>query len=259
MLRPRIIPCLLIHDGALVKTRQFSDPKYIGDPINAVRTFNEKEVDEIIILDIDATSNGVAPDYDLIKSLASECRMPMCYGGGVTDADQIEKIVCLGVEKVAVSAEAVKTPNLITDAARRVGSQSVVAVLDTKKTGMFGKVEVVTHNGTQRTGLDPFAFAVQLESLGAGEVVINNVDADGMMMGYDLELIAKIQDAINVPLTALGGAGSLMDIEDLVKKFGLIGCGAGSIFVFKGKHRAVLINYPDQHKKDALFHHLDME
>lgn len=253
MLRPRIIPCLLIQDGSLVKTRQFSSPKYIGDPINAVRIFNEKKVDEIVVFDINASTRGSVPDYDLIKRIADECRMPMCYGGGVFTLDQIERIVCLGVEKVSISSQAVKTPDLISRAAQRLGSQSVAVTIDVKKNETTGNFEVVLNNGNTSTGMDPSVFALKMKEHGAGEVIINDVDADGMMNGYNEQLIANIDNSIDIPFTVLGGAGSLADMESLVRRFGSIGCGAGSIFVFKGKHKAVLINYPDESQKDLLF------
>ncbi len=253
MLRPRIIPCLLVKNGGLVKTVQFSNPKYVGDPINAVRIFNEKEVDELIVIDIDATVQNREPNYTLITNLAAECRMPLCYGGGVKTAEQVQKIISLGVEKVAVSAAAAQTPELITEAAVRVGSQSVVVVMDVKKSGLFRRYEVFTHNGTKGTGLDPVAFARRVEELGAGEVVVNAIDRDGEMRGYELDLIAQVREAISLPLTVLGGVGSLKEIEDLIRTFGIIGAAAGSLFVFKGKYRAVLINYPNQDDKEALF------
>lgn len=252
MLRPRLIPCLLVHNGGLVKTVHFSAPKYVGDPINAVRIFNEKEVDELTVLDIDATVKGAEPDYQLISHLASECRMPLCYGGGVRTVAQIEKIISLGVEKVAISAAAVETPALIADAAARVGSQSVVVVIDVKMTGMLRRQEVVTHNGSRRTGLNPVDFARKVTELGAGEIVINSVDRDGGMKGYDLDLVEQIRHAVHLPLTVLGGAGSLDDINKLVDRYGIIGAAAGSLFVFKGKYRAVLINYPNRAEKEAL-------
>lgn len=252
MLRPRLIPCLLVHNGGLVKTVHFGDPKYVGDPINAVRIFNEKEVDELTVLDIDATVNGAEPDYRLISHLASECRMPLCYGGGVRTVAQFEKIISLGVEKVAISAAAVENPSLIADAAARVGSQSVVVVIDVKKTGMLRRHEVVTHNGSCRTGLQPVEFAKRVTELGAGEIVINSVDRDGEMKGYDLDLVDQIRDAVHLPLTVLGGAGSLDDIRKLINRYRIIGASAGSLFVFKGKYRAVLINYPNPAEKEAL-------
>lgn len=252
MLRPRLIPCLLVHKGGLVKTVKFADPKYVGDPINAVRIFNEKEVDELAVLDIDASVKGVEPDYKMISHLASECRMPLSYGGGVKTVGQLERIIGLGVEKVSVSAAAVENPTLVSDAAVRVGSQSVVVVIDVKKTGLLRRYEVVTHNGTRRTGLNPVEFARRVANLGAGEIVVNSVDRDGEMQGYDMELVESIRQAVNLPLTVLGGAGSLADVKNVIDRYGIVGAAAGSLFVFKGKYRAVLINYPNRSEKDAL-------
>ena len=252
MLFPRIIPCLLVRDGGLVKTVNFKDQKYIGDPINAVRIFNEKEVDELIVLDIDATVKKRGPDYDLIEQLASECRMPLCYGGGVTTSNQVQKIVQLGVEKVAISAAVIDNPRLLTQAAECVGNQSVVAVLDVKKSIIGNKYAVYTHNGKKNCGKHPGELAQQLERYGAGEIVINSINNDGKMAGYDLNLIETVMQKIRVPLTALGGAGSLQDIGRLIERFGLIGAAAGSLFVFKGVYRAVLINYPNRSEKDAV-------
>jgi cyclase len=250
MLRPRIIPCLLVHKGGLVKTVVFEKPKYVGDPLNAVRIFNEKEVDELMVLDIDATRDGREPDYGLIRNLAAECRMPLAYGGGVQTVEQFERLVSLGVEKVAVSAAAVHQPELIERAAARVGRQSVVAVLDVRRTGRAW--EVCTHNASRRTGIDPVSFAARLEGLGAGEIVLNSIDRDGLMKGYDLDLVRAVRAAVTRPLTVLGGAGSLADIAGLVREFGTIGAAAGSLFVFKGVYRAVLINYPARAEKDHL-------
>ncbi len=224
----------------------------MGDPINAVRIYNEKQVDELVVLDIDATVNGAEPDYQLISHLASECRMPLCYGGGVRNVAQIEKIISLGVEKVAVSSAAVENPKLISDAATRVGSQSVVVVIDVKKASLLRRQEVVTHNGSRRTGLNPVEFARQMAELGAGEIVINSVDRDGEMKGYDLDLVEQVRQAVRLPLTVLGGAGSLDDLKELIHRFGIIGAAAGSLFVFKGRYRAVLINYPNRAEKEAL-------
>ena len=253
MLRPRIIPCLLIQNGGLVKTVGFSKPKYVGDPINAVRIFNEKEVDELVVLDIDATAKGREPDYNLIEKLAAECRMPLCYGGGVCSTRQAERIISMGVEKVALSAAATQQPELVSSLAEIVGAQSVVVVMDIKRAGLRRRYEVFTVNGTQRTGVTPAGFAVRMQELGAGEIVINSIDRDGTMSGFDHELIAMVRAAVSVPVTALGGAGSLKDIQELIDRFGILGVSAGSLFVFKGKYRAVLINYPDRSQKDALF------
>lgn len=255
MLRPRIIPCLLVKNGGLVKTVQFGNSKYVGDPINAVRIFNEKEVDELFVADIDATAHGKEPDYTLIKHLAAECRMPLCYGGGVKTVEQVERIVGLGVEKVAVSSAAVYSDGLIAAAAERVGSQSIVVVMDVRKSGVGGRYELYTHNGSRATGLGPAEFASKIEGLGAGEVVINAIDRDGVMKGYDIDLVTQVRDAISLPMTVLGGAGSLKDIGELIKSFGIIGGAAGSLFVFKGVYRAVLINYPSRAEKDALINH----
>ncbi|RQP21612.1 AglZ/HisF2 family acetamidino modification protein [Piscinibacter terrae] len=250
MLRPRIIPCLLVHKGGLVKTVGFDKPKYVGDPLNAVRIFNEKEVDELMVVDIDATREGRDPDYALIRSMAAECRMPLAYGGGVRTVEQFQRIVGLGVEKVAVSAAAVNDPALITAAAERVGRQSIVVVMDVRR--KRSKWEVFTHNGTRATGLDAAEFARRAEQLGAGEIVVNSIDQDGQMKGYDLDLVRSVRGATSRPLTVLGGAGKLTDIAGLVREFGIIGAAAGSLFVFKGIYRAVLINYPQRADKDAL-------
>lgn len=252
MLRPRIIPCLLVHKGGLVKTVGFGTPKYVGDPINAVRIFNEKEVDELIVVDIDASRERREPNYTLITHLANECRMPLCYGGGVKTVEQIDRIIGLGVEKVAIASAAVDDPHLVARAASRVGSQSVVVVIDVRKGGLLRKPEVVTLNATHRTGIEPAALARRMQEAGAGEIVVNSVDHDGRMKGYDLELVEAVRAAVTVPLTVLGGAGSLDDLRALIARHRIIGAAAGSLFVFKGKYRAVLINYPDRKEKDAL-------
>ncbi|MES3013531.1 MAG: AglZ/HisF2 family acetamidino modification protein [Pseudomonadota bacterium] len=250
MLRPRIIPCLLVHKGGLVKTVSFDKPKYVGDPLNAVRIFNEKEVDELMVLDIDASRDGRDPDYALIRNLAAECRMPLAYGGGVHSVEQFERLISLGVEKVAISAAAVADPALIGAAAARVGGQSVVVVLDVRRKG--SGYEVHTHNGTRATGLEAVEFARRAAAAGAGEIVINSIDRDGQMKGYDLDLVRRVREAVTLPMTVLGGAGSLTDIGALVREFGIVGAAAGSLFVFKGVYRAVLINYPSRRDKDAL-------
>jgi imidazole glycerol-phosphate synthase subunit HisF len=243
MLRSRIIPCLLVHKKGLVKTVRFTNPKYVGDPINAVRIFNEKQVDELAVFDIDATAAGREPDYGMIKNLADECRMPLCYGGGVTSAQQATRIVSLGVEKIAISAAAIARPALIAEMADAIGRQSVAVVIDVQKGGLLRSNAVVTHNASRRTKLDPVEFAVEAERLGAGEIVINSVDRDGTMSGYDLELAQRIRNATSVPLTILGGAGSAADMRALLDKIGTAGAAAGSLFVFKGQYKAVLISY----------------
>lgn len=252
MLRPRIIPCLLVQNKGLVKTVNFSHPKYVGDPINAVKIFNEKEVDELVVLNIDATAKNCEPDYLMIRNLALECRMPFCYGGGVKTVEQAIKIIKLGVEKVAISSAALENTDLVPMMAEAVGSQSVVVVLDVKKNVKKGNYELWTHNGGKNTGKDPVQFAQELENRGAGEIIVNSIDNDGVMKGYDLTLVDKVRQSITLPLTVLGGAGSLKDIESIISKYGIIGAAAGSLFVFKGIYRAVLINYPNRSEKDAL-------
>lgn len=251
MLRPRIIPCLLIHDKGLVKTVNFKNPKYVGDPINAVRIFNEKESDELMVLDIDASVNKTEPDYQTIEKLASECRMPLCYGGGIRNVEQAQRIFSLGVEKVALSSAAIENPELISKIAERVGTQSAVVVLDVKKK-LLGGYEIYTHNGKKGTGKNPIEMARLFQKMGAGEIVINSIDQDGVMKGFDYDLVEKIRKEITLPLTVIGGAGSLDDIGKLINKFGIIGASAGSLFVFKGVYKAVLINYPNPDIKDDL-------
>jgi len=246
MLRSRIIPCLLVHNKGLVKTINFKDPKYVGDPINAVKIFNEKEVDELIVLDIDATVEKRKPNFQMIKNLATECRMPLCYGGGVSSPEDAKKIIKLGAEKVAISAAAIENPELIKTIGKEVGLQSVVIVIDIKKKGLFGKYEVFTHNGKKSTGLNPVEFAKKMESIGVGEIVINSIDQEGTMKGYDFKLFENIRNQVSVPLTIMGGAGSSEHIKEAIDKFGVIGAAAGSLFVFKGKYRAVLIQYLDK-------------
>ena len=242
MLRARVSPCLLIHNKGLVKTIKFSDAKYVGDPINAVKIFNEKEVDELIILDIDATVQKKAPDYQLIKHLANESRMPLCYGGGVKTAQQAQEIIKLGVEKVAVSSEALCNPKMLIEMASIIGRQSVVVVLDVRKT-LLGGYEVYTHNGTIRAKKKLEQAISEIEAIGVGEFVINSIDQDGMMKGYDMTLASKVRELANVPITILGGAGTPADILKLIDRFKVIGASAGSMFVFKGVYKAVLINY----------------
>jgi imidazole glycerol-phosphate synthase subunit HisF len=255
MLRPRIIPCLLVQKGGLVKTVEFGSPKYVGDPINAVKIFNEKEADELVVLDIDASAGGKEPNYTLITKLAAECRMPLCYGGGVSDAKQAARIVDLGVEKVAVSTAAVLNPGLLGEMSAAIGRQSVVAVIDIRKrTGIFAKgYEVCIQNGSKILKNDPFDLAMELQEAGAGEIVINSIDRDGKMGGYDLELAARMRAVLRVPLTVLGGAGSLADMSALIGRCGVVGAAAGSLFVFKGSLKAVLINYPSEVQKMDLF------
>ena len=254
MLRPRIIPTLLVQEGGLVKTVAFKDGKYVGDPINAVKIFNEKAADELVVLDIDATAKGHEPDYRMIANLAAECRMPLCYGGGIRTVEQAERIVSMGVEKVAMSAAAIENPALLTQLADRIGRQSVVAIIDIRRKNSLLRtsLEVATHNGRKIHSARPVDVATTLERAGAGEIVINSIDRDGSMAGYDLELAASFREVLNVPLTVLGGAGTLDDITALIGRCGTVGAAVGSMFVFKGPRRAVLINYPTSTSKDEI-------
>lgn len=253
MLRPRIIPSLLVHEGGLVKTVGFKDPRYVGDPINAVKIFNEKECDELAVFDIDATANGTEPDFKMISDLAAESRMPLAYGGGIRDARQAKRIVGLGVEKVCVSSAAVADPRLVTRMAEEVGSQSVVVVLDHKKRLLGKEQDVYTHNGKRNAKRPLLETALEMQDRGAGEIVLNSIDNDGRMKGYDIELAVRLRRALRVPLTVLGGAGSTHDLQALIEACnGIVGAAAGSLFVFKGAYRAVLINYPNRTQRDQL-------
>ncbi len=243
MLRSRIIPCLLMQDGGLVKTRQFKDPKYVGDPLNAVKIFNEKEVDELMFTDIDATAQGRGPNLKLLKNLAVESRMPLCYGGGVASAELAAEIIALGFEKVSISAAALARPELIREIAQAVGSQSVVVTLDVRKNKFLPGYTVYTHNGREKSRVNLIEFCRQAAALGAGEIVINAIDRDGEMSGYDLDLAKNVRAAVTLPLTMLGGAGNVDHMQQLIDTIGLAGAAAGSMFVFKGTYRAVLINY----------------
>ena len=251
MFRPRIIPCLLLQRGGLVKTVKFKDPVYIGDPINAIKIFNEKEVDELIFLDISTTVDGVAPRLDIMGEIASECFMPVCYGGGIRDINEMRKIFSIGIEKIAISSYAIENPGFIRECAGIFGSQSIVVSLDVRKS-LWGKHEIVTHNGRKRTGLDPLSFTVEMAKMGAGELLINSVDRDGTMKGYDIDLIKNITGNVDIPVIASGGAGKMSDIREVLDAGEANSAAAGSMFVFQGKHRAVLISYPNPDELEDL-------
>lgn len=253
MLRSRVIPCLLIHNKGLVKTVKFRDPKYVGDPINAVKIFNEKAVDELMVLDIDATRYGLEPDYESIRYIANECRMPLCYGGGIKTLAQAKSIINLGVEKVAISSGALDNPSVLKEIASTIGQQSVVVVLDVKKS-LFGRYEIFTHNFTKkvRRGFDE--VLQELDQIGIGELVVNSVDRDGCLSGYDDALAEYVRNVVACPLTILGGAGCQDDVLSLIKKFKIIGASAGSLFVFKGPYKAVLISYLDADVREEIYH-----
>lgn len=252
MLKSRIIPILLIRNKGLVKTTKFSDDKYIGDPINAVRIFNEKEVDELVVFDIDATVNGIDPDMKVIESLAAECRMPLCYGGGIKNKDQALSILSLGVEKISLSSSAIENKNLVKDISSKVGNQSVVIVLDVKRK-LFGGYKVFTHNGKVQAGDDLVNLLNKFETMGAGEIIINNIDLDGTLKGYDFELFEIMKNNLSIPFTICGGANSYRNISDADNLYSPVGLAAGSLFVFKGKYRAVLISYPNKNEKQSIY------
>lgn len=254
MLRARLIPCLLVKDGGLVKTLKFKDPKYVGDPINAVRIFNEKEADELIVLDIDASVNKVEPDYKMIENIAKECRMPLCYGGGIKNLSQAEKIISLGVEKVALSSGFFDQPDIIVKIADKIGKQSVVVVLDIKKQQFSNNYFVWVHNGSHNTKKNIIDVIKQIQNLGIGELIVNFIDFDGTKVGYPIKIIKKIKSYVKVPFTILGGAKTLEDMGSAIDQCGLMGVAAGSLFVFKGKYRAVLINYPERKQKEEFIY-----
>jgi cyclase len=242
-----------VHNKGLVKTVKFKDPKYVGDPINAVKIFNEKEVDELMVLDIDATRENREPNLQMIKNLADECRMPFCYGGGITTVEQAKKIISLGAEKVALSNSALNNIELCQEIGSIIGNQSVVVVIDVKKKKLFGGYDIYTCNGTKKSKWKLNNFVEKLEEIGIGEIVVNSIDNDGTMQGYDITLVENIRKKCSMPMTVLGGAGKIDDIKKLISKFKIIGAAAGSLFVFKGKYKAVLISYPNRQERKPLY------
>ena len=240
----RIIPCLLMGTSGLVKTRKFDKPKYLGDAVNTVRIFNDKQADEIILLDIIAGKARQPIRYSIVEEIVSQAFMPVCYGGGVTTFDEVRKLLRLGVEKIALCTAALENPKLISEAAAAFGNQAVVGVVEVSKKGLFGGREASIHGGTKKSGLSPLDAARRMVDAGAGEIMINHAERDGEMEGYDLELANSICAAVNVPVIACGGCGSLDHIRELFAQTAVSAAAAGSLFVFHGPHRAVLINYP---------------
>ena len=245
MNRIRVIPVLLLKNGGLYKTVRFSEPKYVGDPINAVRIFNEKEVDELVLLDIWASRSIRNPDYKHIIEITSEAFMPVAYGGGIKTLDQAKELLYNGVEKVVINSSAVQKPSLITEIATRFGSQCVVVSVDVKK-NFWGNYNVFWGNGKTNTGKNPKEYAKEFENLGAGEILLNSIDRDGTYAGYDIELVKSVTSLLNIPVIVCGGAGSIHDFSKVVKEGGASAVAAGSMFVFQRPHRAVLISYPTQ-------------
>lgn len=244
MYRQRIIPCLLLKGKGLVKTVKFKDPKYIGDPINAVKVFNDKGVDELVFLDIEASKTGKGINFDLLGKISAQSFMPLCYGGGIDSVKDAKKVLELGFEKVSINSAALANPQLIQDLSGVIGSQSVVVTIDVKRSA-FGGYKVYDHAADKISSADPVSWAQEAEKLGAGEIIVNSADRDGTMKGYDIGLIEQVSKAVSIPVVALGGAGSLLDLSDAIKA-GASAVAAGSLFVFYGPYRAVLINYPDE-------------
>lgn len=242
--RPRIIPTLLIEDRDLIKTVQFGYKKYLGDPVNAVKIFNRKGIDELSILDIGATRNNKEPDYELLKDIASEAFMPLSYGGGIRTVEQIHELLAIGYEKVVLNTALVRTPELITKSAEQFGSQSIVASVDAKRIG--DRFQCFVADGTEETKWNPVELSIEAERLGAGEIIINSIDNDGMMNGYDLDLVRNVADAVNIPVIAIGGAGGILDLKNVLETGHAHAAAGGSMFVYYGKLKAVLITAPSE-------------
>jgi cyclase len=245
MLYTRVMPCLLVKNRKLVKTVKFKNPAYIGDPVNAIKIYNEKEVDEIVVLDITASLEKRAPDYDFLRLIADECFMPLCYGGGVDNVDAAKKIFEIGAEKVSVNSCAAKDKNFIRSLADLFGSQSIVVSIDVKK-NLFGKYQVFTLGGTEATGRDPAEYAVEMEKAGVGEIFLTSIDRDGTWEGYDINLIKKVASEVNIPIICCGGARSIKDFGKAVREGGASALAAGSMVVYQGKGLGVLINFPEK-------------
>lgn len=254
MLRPRVIPCLLIQDGSLVKTRRFKEPKYVGDPINAVRIFNQKEVDELFVLDIDASKKSSPPNFALLSTLASECFMPLGYIGGIKTLEHAKKLLSLGIEKIGVNTSSFENLDLINQISSHAGKQAVLCCIDVKKS-LLGGYKLFSHAKSKNTVKSIDGHILDCIEAGCGEILLQSVDQDGMQQGFDLDLIKMVAPKINVPLIALGGAGKLDDITDCLKA-GANAAAAGSLFTFYGKHRAVLITYPKSEELKILYNTL---
>ncbi|MDY6836314.1 MAG: AglZ/HisF2 family acetamidino modification protein [Chloroflexota bacterium] len=250
MLKARVIPSLLIKSGKLVKTTQFKDAIYIGDPVNAARIFNQKQVPELILLDINATKDNHPIFIDIVSRVSDECFMPLTSGGGIKTIEDIRQLLNSGAEKVSINTQAVENPSLIAEASSTFGSQSIVVSIDVKKTRQ-GRYEVYTHDGTKKTGIDPVALAIKMEEMGAGEILLNSIDRDGTRQGYDIELVKKVSDSVGIPLIASGGAGSIEDFSTVIHKGHASAATAGSLFVFHGKRLAVLISFPTKEELES--------
>lgn len=248
MYRPRIIPVLLLKNNGLVKSIQFKNHKYIGDPMNAVRIYNELEADEIIFLDIEATKNNRCVDVQLVKDIGEEANMPFGVGGGINSLSQIEKLIHAGAEKVVICSEALHRPEFIKEASQEFGSSTIAVCMDVGKS-FFGGTKLYSHSGSKAYSIELESFAKKMQDFGAGELIIQSIVQDGKMTGYNHEISAAVAKKINIPVTVLGGAGTMEDIKSLHQQHPFNGYAAGSLFVYQGKHRGVLINYPSQEIK----------
>jgi imidazole glycerol-phosphate synthase subunit HisF len=251
MLKTRVIPCLLVRGAGLVKTTRFKDAKYVGDPINAVKIFNDKEVDELLLLDITASREARGPSFSLIEEVASECFMPLAYGGGLRSVEDARRILKLGVEKVVFNTAAWRDPEVLREASRLFGAQAVVASIDVRRK-VFGRYEVFVEGGVRGTGFDPSEYAARMQDHGVGEILLTAIDRDGLMRGYDLDLISRVAAAVTIPVIASGGAGSINDFKVAVRRGGASAVAAGAMFVFHGPHRAVLITYPNRAELESV-------
>lgn len=244
-IRPRLIPCLSLKNCGLVKTTKFSNPRYLGDPINTVKIFNGKGVDELCLLDITASSENRGPDFEYLKDIASEAFMPLSYGGGITTLDEIKKLFYIGYEKVILNTSFVLNPNLITEAVKFAGSQSIVVSIDVKNE-FFGKKSCYIKDGTTKINIDPITLAKQAEQLGVGEILLNSITLDGTMKGYDIDFVKNVTSAVSIPVIACGGAGSVADFKKVLNNGGAHAAAAGSLFVYYGREKAVLITVPEE-------------
>lgn len=251
MYHNRIIPCLLLRDQGLVKTVKFNKYRYLGDPINAVKIYNDKEVDELIFLDIDATKEKRKPDYNFLKKIAEQCFMPLCYGGGVKTVDEAKRIFELGFEKISLNTTAYNNPDIIKNLVEMFGAQSIVGSMDIR-TDWKGHKLVYLYSPKKYIGINPIEYALYLENLGVGEIFLNSIDNDGMMGGYDYQMIKQISNSVSVPIIACGGAGKIEDCKKAIET-GASAAAAGSLFVYWGRNKAVLINYPDADEMKTLF------
>jgi imidazole glycerol-phosphate synthase subunit HisF len=252
MFRPRVIPVLLLKDKGLVKSIKFKDYKYVGDPINAVKIFNDLKADELVFLDIMATNQKHTISLDFIRRVGDEANMPFAVGGGIQTNKQIKDIINAGAEKVVINSYAIENPEFIKEASDEFGSSTIVVSIDVKK-NIWGNKRVYTKAGTQSTPLNPIEWAQKVAEKGAGEIIINSIDHDGTMKGYDEQLIQEIAGAVDIPVVSLGGAGQLKDFQNVVKNRYASAVAAGSLFVFHGPRKAVLVNYPSNEVLRKLF------